>query len=212
MKKDTPPSSVCSYPLTIHHPRLSLSFIMVTTTLAESYKEEITQAFKIFDEKRTGTITPNNLKLLIRALGFRVTRNQVFRDTIEAKRRLGLRFYEGDDADVNGNDNGNGNGNDNDIDLNLVYDIIETKYNKDHDPNAEMKFNFRLFDAGNKGYIQVSDLKRVIKELNQGCNDMGVEPFPEMREDQLQAMIEEFDGDQDSVINFAEFKRIMKYA
>jgi hypothetical protein len=25
-------------------------------------------------------------------------------------------------------------------------------------------------------------------------------------------MIEEFDGDQDSVINFAEFKRIMKYA
>jgi Ca2+-binding EF-hand superfamily protein len=175
---------------------------MVTTTLTGSFKEEITQAFNVFDEKRTGKITINSLKLLIRALGFRVTRNQVFRDTIEAKRRLG-RNYLGD-KDENDND-------DYDIDLDLIYEIIESKYNKDYDPNAEMKINFRLFDAGNKGYIEVSDLKRVIAELNAGCSEMGVEPIPEMREDQLQAMIDEFDGDLDSVINFAEFKRIMKH-
>lgn len=175
---------------------------MVTTILAESYREEITQAFNVFDEKRTGTITPNNLKLLIRALGFRVTRNQVFRDIVEAKRRLG---HTGTETTSNNDD-------DMDVDLDLCLDIFETKYNRDYDATAEMKINFRLFDGGNKGYIQVSDIKRVIQEFNDASSEMGMEPFPDMREDQLQAMIEEFDRDLDGVINFAEFKRIMKYA
>ena len=175
-------------------------------TLVESVKTEIIQAFNVFDEKRTGTITPNNLKLLVRALGFRVTKNQIFRDIIEAKRRLRRGINECN------NDNYSDEG---DIDLDLVLDVMETKYNKEIDPIAEMKINFRLFDAENKGYIQVSDLKRVIQELEHDCDKFGLGPLDSnlmLQEDQLKAMIEEFDADQDSVINFAEFKRIMEFA
>jgi len=172
---------------------------MVTTrTLQETYKQEIIHAFNVFDEKRTGIITPNSLKLLMRALGFRVTKNQVFQDAIEAKRRLG--------RDANDNDN------DNDVDLDVVLDIMETKYNKNLDASAETKINFRLFDLESKGYITAADLQRVIAELNRECHDMGLEGIRDLREEQLRAMIDEFDANLDSVIDFAEFKRIMEFA
>ena len=184
---------------------------MVNSTLAPSYREEITNAFQVFDEKRTGTITPNSLKLLIRALGFRVTKTDVFREIIESKRRLG--------RSIDDNVDDYSHADSHDVDLDLVLDIMETTFNKNHDPNAEMKINFRLFDGGNKGYIQVSDIQRVTQELKDGCEEIGTDSMhahiPEimnMSQDQLQAMIDEFDGDQDSVINFAEFKRIMSFA
>eukprot|EP00979_Chaetoceros_neogracilis_P017864 scaffold10322_cov290-Chaetoceros_neogracile.AAC.1 len=77
-----------------------------------------------------------------------------------------------------------------------------------------MKINFRLFDVGNKGYLQLSDLKKVINDVNREFKEMGMdgEHLPTLRDDQIKAMIEEFDGDQDDVINFAEFKHIMKFA
>ena len=172
---------------------------MPRTPLKQSYQEEITQAFHVFDTHRTGTINANAFKLLLRALGFRVTKEEIRREILQGNIRLG----RSDESDE-----------DTDIDLELVLDITSSRYNKCIDPHVEMKINFRLFDEGNKGYIQFSDLKKVVDDVNREYQQLGMdeEHLPVLRDDQIKAMIDELDGDQDSVINFAEFKKIMEFA
>lgn len=188
-----------------------------TSVLSKSYRDEIVQAFRIFDTHRTATITPNSLKLLLRALGFRVTQQEVYREIILGKRRLGrANILDENDTEQIGEG----------VDLELVLNIMEERYNnKNYDPNDEMKINFRIFDKENKGYIQLSDLKRVVQELNQDSKHFGMDGLAQvdgsemggifdelnLTDDQLTAMIHGFDSDQDSVINFSEFKKIMKF-
>ena len=123
-----------------------------------------------------------------------------------------------------------------DIDLELVLDIMSQPYfNREsnenisnYDPHVEMKVNFRLFDNENKGYIDSKDVKRVVSEINDyrrkekaksvhaRGNDIDNEDddsddgFYDLNEVYIRAMIDEFDGDQDSVINFREFKKMME--
>lgn len=62
------------------------------------------------------------------------------------------------------------------------------------DPLDEIRRAFRLFDNDGTGRISLRDLKRVAKELGENLDD-----------EELQAMIEEFDLDQDGEISEAEF-------
>ena len=62
------------------------------------------------------------------------------------------------------------------------------------DPRDEILRAFALFDDGNKGTIRLEDLRRVARELGEG-----------LEEDELVAMIEEFDLDGDGGINREEF-------
>jgi len=62
------------------------------------------------------------------------------------------------------------------------------------DPREEILRAFELFDSDGKGGITVEDLRRVAGELNEG-----------LQEDELNAMIEEFDLDGDGVISREEF-------
>lgn len=64
------------------------------------------------------------------------------------------------------------------------------------DPLDEIRRAFRLFDNDGTGRISLRDLKRVAKELGENLDD-----------EELQAMIEEFDLDQDGEISEAEFVR-----
>ncbi|KAL7004375.1 Calcium-binding component of the spindle pole body (SPB) half-bridge [Cystobasidiomycetes sp. EMM_F5] len=66
------------------------------------------------------------------------------------------------------------------------------------DPLDEIRRAFRLFDDDNTGRISIRNLKRVAKELGENLDD-----------EELQAMIEEFDLDQDGEISEAEFIAIM---
>ena len=56
---------------------------------------------------------------------------------------------------------------------------------------------FHLFDTENKGVITVDDLRRVAVELNEG-----------MDEDELQAMIDEFDVEGRGGVDLEEFRSI----
>jgi centrin-3 len=66
------------------------------------------------------------------------------------------------------------------------------------DPLEEIRNAFRLFDDDHTGKISLKNLRRVAKELGEGMTD-----------DELQAMIDEFDTDHDGQISEAEFIAIM---
>lgn len=65
------------------------------------------------------------------------------------------------------------------------------------DPREEILRAFELFDDGAKGLINLQDLRRVARELGEG-----------LEEDELAAMIDEFDLDGDGAINQEEFLSI----
>jgi centrin-3 len=65
------------------------------------------------------------------------------------------------------------------------------------DPREEILRAFELFDEGGKGTIDLADLRRVARELGEGLG-----------EDELAAMIDEFDLDGDGAINREEFLAI----
>lgn len=62
------------------------------------------------------------------------------------------------------------------------------------DPRDEIMRAFELFDEGGKGKITLQDLRRVARELGEG-----------LQEEELTAMIEEFDLDGDGAIGREEF-------
>lgn len=66
------------------------------------------------------------------------------------------------------------------------------------DPMEEILKAFQLFDSDNSGKISVKHLKKVAKDLGENLSD-----------DELQAMIDEFDVDKDGLISQQEFVGIM---
>jgi centrin-3 len=69
------------------------------------------------------------------------------------------------------------------------------------DPAAEIAKAFRLFDDASTGRISLKNLRRVARELGENMTD-----------EELQAMIDEFDRDADGMISEEEFAAIMKHA
>ncbi|CAG8581559.1 14369_t:CDS:2 [Acaulospora morrowiae] len=65
-------------------------------------------------------------------------------------------------------------------------------------PEEEIHRAFQLFDDDNTGKISLFNLKRVAEELGENLD-----------EEDLQAMIDEFDLDEDGEINEQEFMKIM---
>jgi centrin-3 len=134
--------------------------------LTEEQKQEIKEAFDLFDTDKTGTIDYHELKVAMRALGFDVKKQEV----------LGLmREYDRDGAGQ--------------IEYPDFLEIMTTKI-AERDPVEE------ILKAGR---ISLRNLRRVARELGENLSD-----------DELQAMIDEFDKDGDGEINENEFLGIMK--
>lgn len=68
----------------------------------------------------------------------------------------------------------------------------------DRDPMEELRRAFALFDDDHSGKITLKNLRRVAKELGEHLGD-----------EELQAMIDEFDMDGDGEISQEEFIAIM---
>ena len=69
----------------------------------------------------------------------------------------------------------------------------------ERDPEEEVRKAFALFDDDHSGRITLKNMKRVARELGENLS-----------EEELQAMIDEFDRDQDGEISSDEFLTIMR--
>ncbi|GME85017.1 unnamed protein product [Ambrosiozyma monospora] len=141
--------------------------------LLNEQKQEIREAFTMFDMNNDGFLDYHEFKVALRALGFDMTK----KDVLEI-----INKYDVEDKKL--------------ISYNDFYDYVATKI-IERDPLDEIKRAFSLFDDDGTGKISLKNLKRVAKELGESLTD-----------DELRAMIDEFDLDEDGEINEAEFINI----
>ena len=143
--------------------------------LSDEQRQEIKEAFELFDTDKTGTIDYHELKVAMRALGFDVKKQEVL---------AMMRDFDRDGAGQ--------------IEYPDFLEIMTTKISE-RDPVEEILKAFKLFDEDTTGRISLRNLRRVARELGENLND-----------DELQAMIDEFDKDGDGEISENEFLSIMK--
>ena len=117
------------------------------TELTEEQRQEIKEAFDLFDTDGSGNIDAKELKVAMRALGFEPKKDEIKKMIAEM------------DADQNGV-----------IDYNDFLELMTAKM-AERDPMEEMMKAFRLFDEDDTGRISFKNLKRVAKELGENMSD-----------------------------------------
>ncbi|XP_056680610.1 centrin-3 isoform X1 [Monodelphis domestica] len=144
--------------------------------LSEEQKQEIKDAFDLFDTDKDEAIDYHELKVKVamRALGFDVKKADV------------LKILKDYDRESTGK-----------ITFEDFNEVV-TDWILDRDPQEEILKAFKLFDDDDSGKISLRNLRRVARELGENMSD-----------EELRAMIEEFDKDGDGEINQEEFIAIM---
>ncbi|XP_018422081.1 PREDICTED: centrin-1 [Nanorana parkeri] len=115
--------------------------------LTEEQKQEIREAFDLFDTDGTGTIDVKELKVAMRALGFEPKKEEI-------KKMI---------ADID--KEGTGKISFNDFMSSMTQKMAEK------DSKEEIMKAFRLFDDDETGKISFKNLKRVAKELGENLTD-----------------------------------------
>ena len=150
--------------------------------LNDEQRQEIREAFDLFDSDKNGLLDAHEVKVAMRALGFDAKKEEV-RGLIDEVCGGGGGARDQHNAPL--------------MDLPGFVDIMTEKF-ATRDPRQEMVKAFQLFDEQNTGKISLRSLRRVARELGENLSD-----------DELLAMIEEFDRDGDGEINLEEFLSIM---
>merc|ERR1712004_266957 len=115
--------------------------------LTEDQKQEIREAFDLFDADGTGTIDAKELKVAMRALGFEPKKEEIKKMIAEIVK------------------DGTGT-----IDFNDFLTMMTQKMSE-KDSKEEILKAFRLFDDDESGKISFKNLKRVAKELGENLTD-----------------------------------------
>nr|CAB3230143.1 centrin-3-like [Phallusia mammillata] len=142
--------------------------------LTTEQKQEIKEAFELFDTDKDQRIDYHELKVAMRALGFEVKKADVLKV---------LRDYDREGTGSIGFED---------------YNDVMTEWMLERDPQEEFSKAFKLFDDDETGKISLRNLRRVARELGEN-----------MSEEELHAMIDEFDTDGDGEINLEDFISIM---
>jgi Ca2+-binding EF-hand superfamily protein len=163
-------------------------------SLSEEQREEISEAFNLFDLDKDGQIDYHELKVAMKALGFDLPKQEILailqtHGTVQAQNKArgggeGARAaaqsaYPPPARPL------------------LSFEAFQTLMAQrilSRDPQDEILRAFELFDEGGKGRITLQDLQRVARELGETLGN-----------DELVAMIEEFDLDGDNAISREEF-------
>lgn len=115
--------------------------------LTDEQKQEIHEAFDLFDTDGSGTIDAKELKVAMRALGFEPSKDEIKRLISEV------------DRDGSGTVNYN------------EFLVMMTTKMSERDSREEMIKAFRLFDDDETGKISFRNLKRVAMELGETITD-----------------------------------------
>ena len=115
--------------------------------LTEEQKQEIREAFDLFDTDGSGTIDAKELKVAMRALGF------------EPKKEEIKKMISDIDKDGSGT-----------IDFSEFLEMMTAKMSE-RDSREEILKAFRLFDDDETGTISLKNLRRVAKELGENMTD-----------------------------------------
>ncbi|XP_008324868.2 caltractin [Cynoglossus semilaevis] len=115
--------------------------------LTEEQRQEIKEAFDLFDTDGTGTIDVKELKVAMRALGFEPKKEEI-------KKMI---------ADIDKEGSGT-------IDFSDFLSMMALKMSE-KDSKEEIMKAFRLFDDDCTGKISFKNLKRVAKELGENLTD-----------------------------------------
>lgn len=158
--------------------------------LSEEHREEISEAFNLFDLDKDGYVDYHELKVAMKALGFDLPKADILailqthgvssQQAQKAKQPAGQ--YQAPPR------------------LLLSFQTFQTLMAQRilaRPPQEEIIRAFELFDEGGKGKITLQDLTRVARELGEG-----------LQHEELVAMIEEFDMDGDNAISREEFINI----
>ena len=121
--------------------------------LSEAQKNEIKEAFDMFDTAGFGVIEAKELKVALRALGFNPTKEEI--------KKLIAESGEGDSMRV---------------DFQQFLEILILKMSE-RDSQAELDKAFALFDVNADGFIDLEDLEKVAAELGE---EMSREELQEM--------------------------------
>ncbi|CAJ1059144.1 caltractin [Xyrichtys novacula] len=116
--------------------------------LTEEQKQEIKEAFDLFDTDGTGTIDVKELKVAMRALGFEPKKEEI-------KQMI---------ADIDKEGSGT-------IEFSTFFNMMAPKM-AEKDYKEEILKAFRLFDDDCTGKISFKNLKRVAKELGENLTDV----------------------------------------
>ncbi|KAH7136005.1 hypothetical protein B0J11DRAFT_176807 [Dendryphion nanum] len=164
--------------------------------LSEEQREEIQEAFNLFDLDKDSYIDYHELKVAMRALGFDLPKQEILsilqnhgvqsnapaQATNSKAKQAAQQAYQAPPR------------------LLLSYASFQTLMAQrilSRDPTEEIIRAFELFDDGGKGRITLQDLQRVARELGEN-----------LQEEEMVAMIEEFDMDSDGAISREEFINI----
>ncbi|WBW74880.1 spindle pole body half bridge protein, centrin Cdc31 [Schizosaccharomyces osmophilus] len=150
------------------------SYAPARVEITEEQRQDIHEAFKLFDSDKDNAIDYHELRAAMRALGFNAEKSEVLK-ILRDFDKTGKGYLQMED-----------------------FVRVMTEKIVERDPLEEIKRAFELFDDDETGKISIRNLRRVAKELNENIDDQ-----------ELEAMIEEFDLDQDGEINEQEFISIM---
>lgn len=164
--------------------------------LSEEQREEIGEAFNLFDLDKDTYIDYHELKVAMKALGFDLPKAEILnilqthgvpapgvaKQPAGQARQAAREQYQAPPRQLLGFQ---------------AFQTLMAQRILSRNPEEEIIRAFELFDEGGKGNITLQDLTRVARELGEGLSH-----------DELVAMIEEFDMDGDNAISRDEFINI----
>ncbi|KAF2841779.1 EF-hand [Patellaria atrata CBS 101060] len=158
--------------------------------LTEEQREEITEAFNLFDLDKDNHIDYHELKVAMKALGFDLPKQEIISilqtHGVPSPSPTGPQQLTAPQPPTTR------------LLLPLAtFQTLMASRILARDPRDEILRAFALFDTDGKGKISLADLRRVARELGEG-----------LQEDELRAMIDEFDLDGDGCVDRDEFVEI----
>lgn len=137
--------------------------------LSEEQKQEIKEAFELFDQDHDGAIDYHELKVAMRALGFELKKAEVLK-LIRDHDRQGDDLMEYDDFVKISKFLLRKPWCNRFPSLTLPKPLV-TAHILARDPMEEVKRAFRLFDDEGRGKISIKNLRRVAKELGESLGE-----------------------------------------